>query len=79
MIVENFVMPEIGVLVSVNDEHLDRLLEVSEQLQSRGMKLNQLLDQLGIITGSIDSTKIDDLQDIEGVSHVEQEKEFDAI
>lgn len=72
-------MPEVGVLVSVTDDHLDRLLEVSEQLQSRGMRVNQLLDQLGIITGSIDSTKIDDLQNVEGVSHVEQEQEFGAI
>jgi hypothetical protein len=72
-------MTEVGVLVSVDDQHMNQLPEVSRQLQAKGMQVRQLLDRVGIITGLIDSDKLDSLHTVKGVIHVKQEQELDAI
>jgi hypothetical protein len=64
-------MSEVNVSVLVKDEYRERILEVVAALQAEGMKVEQLMEQIGIITGSIDSTKLAGIERIEGVSAVE--------
>jgi hypothetical protein len=72
-------MTMIGVLVAVDERYLNQLTEISRQLQTHGMEVRQLLNQVGVITGFIDSTQLDSLRAIEGVRQVEPEQEFGAI
>ena len=66
---------ETDVLVSVNDEHLEQLGAVTEGLRAAGMKVSQVMDDLGIVTGSIDSAELQRLSAVEGVASVERARE----
>ena len=66
---------ETDVLVSVNDEHLKQLGAVTEGLRAAGMKVSQVMDDLGIVTGSIDSAEMQRLSAVEGVASVERARE----
>ena len=67
-------MSKVNLSVSVGEKHLHRFEEIVKKIKKAGMKIEQQLDNLGIITGSIDASKVDSLKDVEGVSHVEQQK-----
>ncbi|MFB2978397.1 hypothetical protein [Microseira sp. BLCC-F43] len=64
-------MSEVNLSVLVKDEYRERILEVVTALQADGMKVEQLMEQIGVIAGSIDSTKLPGIERIEGVSAVE--------
>jgi UDP-N-acetylmuramate-alanine ligase len=67
---------KVNLLVSVDDEHLDRFSEVVKGLEDAGMDVEQELEETGVITGSIDSEKVEQLRKVEGVSHVEESQQF---
>jgi hypothetical protein len=69
-------MSEIGLLISVDDRHKDRLSEVVEHCEKLGLKVEQRLDAIGVVTGSIDSANVDAIRQIEGVSSVEPSREI---
>jgi hypothetical protein len=62
-----------SVIVTVSDEGLNDMDNVAKQLGSSGMKLKQILQATGVITGSIASSKLGDLKKINGVMSVEEE------
>ena len=68
-------MTKLRVTLSVSDSHLKHLPKVVQAAKKAGMKLEQQLDTLGVLTGIIDADKMDRLRRIEGVSSVEQERE----
>jgi hypothetical protein len=68
-------MAKIRLSLSVNDSHLKQLGKVAKAAKKAGMKVEQQLDALGVLTGSIDADKVDRLRGIEGVSSVEQDRE----
>lgn len=69
-------MSNVNLSIAVDENHIDRILEVAQNLQSAGMNVEQVLEKLGIITGSSDSEKVESLSKIEGVSHVELSREY---
>lgn len=69
-------MAKLDLQISVDDKHLSRLDEVAHRLRAAGMDVQQQLDQLGIITGSIDAEKVRELAGVEGVSQVEQSRTY---
>lgn len=69
-------MSNVNLSIAIDENHIDQILEVSQNLQSAGMNVEQLLDKLGIITGSCDSEKVESLSRVEGVSHVELSREY---
>lgn len=64
----------VRVVIAIDDTHRDRLAEVIQRLRAAGMHVQQSLDNLGVVTGSIASWKIQTLAHIEGVSNVEIER-----
>ncbi len=58
------------VSVMVDDQHLGVIGTVAEALQARGMQVDQVLDQLGMITGSAPDDDAE-LWGVEGVASVE--------
>jgi hypothetical protein len=69
-------VPKVNLLVSVDDEHLDRFSEVVKGVEDVGMEVEEKLEDLGVLTGSIDPEKVEPLRRVEGVSHVEESRRF---
>ena len=69
-------MAELNVSVSVADGSMDRFSEVVRLLKGAGLDVEQELEEIGVVTGSIDAEKAESLREIEGVSHVERSREF---
>ncbi|WP_414585011.1 ketohydroxyglutarate aldolase [Scytonema sp. PCC 10023] len=69
-------MSQVNLVISVDDEHKNQILEVMENLQAIGMKVEQSMPQIGVIVGSIDSTKVEEVSAVEGVAAVETSRSF---
>lgn len=69
-------MSKVSLVVAVDDEHLGRFSEVVKGLEDAGMDVEQRMEGIGTVTGSIDSEKVEQLRGVEGVSHVEQSRQF---
>ena len=68
---------KVPVLISVDDEHLPKMRQVVERCKAAGLHVEQSLDQIGTITGSVDPGKIGDLSKVAGVASVERSGEYD--
>ena len=66
----------VGLLVSVDDQHSDRMSEVAERLRAIGMHVENLMEMLGTITGYIEPEKVKLISRVKGVSHVETSRQF---
>ena len=69
-------MSQVQVSVSVDNAHLPQIGQVSQQLQSSGMNVEQTLSSIGVINGSIESDKVNSLYQIEGVQNVEPQQGY---
>lgn len=65
-------MANVDLLVSVHKDYLSQMPDVVQKLEFAGMNSIQSLETVGIITGSLDDSKIAEISSIEGVAQVEQ-------
>jgi hypothetical protein len=66
----------VAVIVSVDDQHLDRLTEVESRLRAAGMEVERSLPSIGTISGSAPAAKLHAVRAIEGVADVEEGREY---
>jgi hypothetical protein len=59
------------VSVTVDEAHLGSIAEVADQLRSHGMRVDQVLDLLGVITGEVEETRCRELAAVAGVTSVD--------
>ncbi|RBY97679.1 hypothetical protein DQ237_01765 [Blastococcus sp. TF02-8] len=64
------------VSVTVDDGHLAALDGVVQELRARGMQVDQVLDGLGIITGSVPHGTLGALTGVDGVVSVDEQRGF---
>ncbi|MDJ0590059.1 MAG: hypothetical protein QNJ72_08715 [Pleurocapsa sp. MO_226.B13] len=69
-------MSEVNLLISVEDIDREQILEVVQALQTYGVKIERVMEQIGIIRGSIDAEEVKGVSQVEGVAAVEVEQEF---
>jgi hypothetical protein len=69
-------MSQVKISVSIDEAHLLQIDKISEQLQSSGMNVEQVLSTIGIINGSIQSDNLNSLYRIEGVQNVELQQGY---
>ena len=69
-------MSKVNLLISVNDRDREQIQEVVKALQASGLKIEQVMKQTGVITGSIDSARVEEISQVEGVAAVEVEQKF---
>jgi hypothetical protein len=69
-------MSQVQISVSVDDAHLPQIEQVSRQLQSSGMNVEQVLSSVGVINGSISSDQLNSLYQISGVQSVESQQTY---
>jgi hypothetical protein len=67
-------MSLVTVSVAVDEAHQAQIMEVAAALQAHGMKVEQTMPTIGVITGTVDSSQINGLSQVEGVMAVEQEQ-----
>jgi hypothetical protein len=61
------------IIVTVADDALKNINELAAQLTAKGMKVDRVLPITGIISGSCASTKMGELENVDGVTSVEEE------
>ena len=76
LLIQGSEMSEVKISVSVDDAHLPQIKQVSQQLQSSGMNVEQTLSTIGVISGSISADKLNSLDQIEGVKNVEPQESY---
>lgn len=64
------------VSIIVDDAHLDSIGAVADELRSRGLQVDQVLGDLGIITGSVAPGQRASLEAVDGVASVDEERTF---
>ena len=72
-------MSNVNISVSVDDEYIEKILDVVADLQAAGMNVENIMPILGVITGSVESTQMDALYDVKGVDAVEVSRTFKAM
>lgn len=69
-------MAKVSLSVAVKDDYLDRFSDVAEDCRKAGLKVEEELEQIGVITGTIDAAKADALKKVRGVAHVEESHDY---
>ena len=64
------------VLISVTDDGLSSLSSVTAELTKHGLNIEQTLDSIGTIVGSVDESRMAALRSVAGVANVEVEGTF---
>lgn len=61
------------IIVTVADDALKDIAQLANKLKAKGMKVDRVLPITGVISGSLEVSKMAGLQDVEGVMSVEEE------
>jgi hypothetical protein len=69
-------MSKVKVSVCIHNDHIDQIGQVSDSLRASGMDIEQTMPNIGIVSGSIESQQIEQLQEIAGVDSVELEQNY---
>lgn len=64
------------VSITVDDAHLDAMSEVVDALRARGLHVEQVLDEVGVITGSVSQDRHAALEAVDGVVSVVPEQRY---
>lgn len=62
------------VSIAVADEYLDRFDEVVRACERAGLTVEQALEGAGVVTGTIESSKRSNLDNVKGIVAVEQQR-----
>jgi fructose-1,6-bisphosphatase/sedoheptulose 1,7-bisphosphatase-like protein len=69
-------MSEDNVIVLIDDSYRDRFAEVVDRAKAAGLRIDQLLQDSGVVTGSISAGKRRDLEQIQGIAAVETQRDI---
>ncbi len=69
-------MAKVNVSISIKDDHLPQFAEAVEHLKRAGLQVDQALPSVGVVTGSVEQSKIATLQQLPSVANVEQSRSF---
>jgi hypothetical protein len=64
----------VSVVVSIADDHLDDLTEVVADLRKVGLRVTEVMDAVGMITGTVPKSALDELECVPGVAEVERQR-----
>lgn len=66
-------MSVINLMISVDDEHMKDISSIARKLRNAGLRVSQQLDEVGVITGTIEEGAVGRLRDVSGISAIEQQ------
>ena len=64
----------VAVAVSIDDDHLDDLDKVVAELRRVGLRVDSVLDAVGVVTGTVAGTAVEALESVPGVAEVELQR-----
>jgi hypothetical protein len=67
-------MSKVEVIVKVEDSSVDKMSEIARQCEQAGMRVEQQMKAMGMISGAVDKANIGKIERIKGVSYVEISK-----
>jgi hypothetical protein len=65
-----------AVTVTVDDDHLDKIDHVAAELRGNGMRVDRVLNDIGVISGHAPDDRRDVLRTVTGVESIEDAKTF---
>jgi|1185.fasta_scaffold849179_2 hypothetical protein len=65
-------MTKVRLSLSISDSHMGKINQVAQAAEEAGLKVEQRLNDLGVLIGSIDEDKVGQLHSLDGISHVEK-------
>lgn len=71
-------MSKVEIIVKIEDEAADKMSEIAAECQTAGMSVEQQMSVVGMITGNIEQTNISKIEQIKGVSYVEESKTINS-
>jgi hypothetical protein len=66
------------VVISVADDQVGDMSSVVEGLQAAGLTVTEVLDSVGVVTGTVDEAALSALSTVPGVVEVEQSRVFEV-
>lgn len=69
-------MKKKSITIAVADNHLDNILEVAHHLQEAGLKVEHIMDAVGVITGSCETCEMEKMTQIAGVESIEAQDHY---
>jgi hypothetical protein len=69
-------MSVMNVNIVVADEYMGRFSQVLQRSKKVGLHVKDQMKEMGLIIGSIDSSKLDELKRVKGISAVEKDREI---
>ena len=67
------------VVVTVDDQFLEKIKSVATGLRSAGMQVDKVLPAVGVVSGEVAQGKMAALKKVKGVASVEIDQEMQAI
>ncbi len=67
-------MSKVEIIVKVEDAVADKLSEIAVECENAGMTVEQQMSAVGMITGAIEQSNVSKVEQIKGVSYVEESK-----
>lgn len=67
-------MSKVEVIVKIEDSSADKMSEIARQCERAGLRVEQQMKSLGMISGEVDRANIRKLERIKGVSYVEESR-----
>jgi len=64
------------VVISVADDQVDDMASVVAALREAGLRVAEVLDSVGVVTGTVDGDALGFLSTVPGVVEVERSREF---
>lgn len=64
----------VSVVVSVADDHLDDITKVVADLRRAGLRVDNVLDAVGMVTGTVAGGAVEALESVSGVAEVELQR-----
>jgi hypothetical protein len=64
------------VVISVADDQVADMDTVVEALRQAGLRVSEILDSVGVVTGTVDGDALGSLSTVPGVAEVERSREF---
>ncbi len=66
----------VAVTVTVDDDHLNKIEQVAAELRGNGMQVDQVLNEVGVISGSVPDDRRRVLGTVTGVGSIEEATTF---
>lgn len=67
-------MSKVAVTIAIADDHLNQVATVVSRLRAAGLDVQQVMAEIGVVTGTCDAAQMSGLSTVAGVESVEGDR-----